>query len=300
MAVSKNQKLYSYLDQLSTQELEVLLQKEAEILSDDPNMAMYILEVMEKREGGLTEADKENTARAWEEFLADYATPEGDGLQLYPSDDAGDKSEAPAPEKSSRIKNRYLHIVRRLAVVAAMLACAFLLTACSVGGIERFFRMVGSWTAEVFTFENKYKGEVSEEVSATAIAQPEVANFDGMMEALAAYGISEQVFPVVANGFELSTIDVLTLGEEKVLFYALYDSSDHYMVHQAILHGEPGSMIFEKDDTEVVEYSHNSIVYYVYSNSNSHCVTWFSGNLECLIDSDLPKEELLELIDSIQ
>lgn len=299
MAVSKNQKLYSYLDQLSTQELEMLLQKDAETLDGDPDMAMYIMEVMEKREGGLEGVDKEDTARAWDEFLSDYATPEGDGLQLYPSDDIDAESAISVSKESTQTKKRCLHIIRRLAAVAAMLACAFLLTACSFGGIERFFRMVGSWTAEVFTFENKYKGEVSEEVSAAAIAQPENAKFDGMEEALAAYGISEQVFPVVSNGFELSTIDVLTLGEEKVLFYALYDSGDHYMVYQAILHGEPGSMIFEKDDTEVVEYSHNSIVYYVYSNSNSHCVTWFSGNLECLIDSDLPKEELLELIDSI-
>lgn len=300
MAVSKNQKLYSYLDQLSTQELEALLQKDAETLDGDPNMAMYIMEVMEKREGKLEGVDKEDTARAWEEFLSDYATPEGDGLQLYPSDDIDDKSVETVLEVSSQAKRRCLHIIRRLAAVAAMLVCAFLLTACSFGGIERFFRMMGSWTAEVFTFENKYKGEISEEVSAAAIVQPEAASFDGMVDALTAYGVSERVFPPIPSGYELSTIEVFTLGEEKVLFYARYENSDHYMVYQAILHSEPGSMIFEKDDAKVVEYSHNGIAYYVYSNSNSRYVTWFNGNLECLIDSDLPKEKLLELIDSIQ
>lgn len=300
MAVSKNQKLYSYLDQLSTQELEMLLQKDAETLDGDPDMAMYIMEVMEKREGKLEGVDKEDTARAWEEFLSDYATPEGDGLQLYPSDDIDVNSVETVLEASSRTKKRCLHIIRRLAAVAAMLVCVFLLTACSFGGIERFFRMVGSWTAEVFTFENKYKGDVSEEVSASAIVQPEEWNFDGMVDALTTYGVSERIFPPIPNEYELSTIDVFTLGEEKVLFYARYENSDHYMVYQAILHDEPGSMIFEKDDTKVVEYSHNGIVYYFYSNSNSRCVTWFNGNLECLIDSDLPKDKLLELIDSIQ
>lgn len=300
MAVSKNQKLYSYLDQLSTQELEMLLQKDAETLDGDPDIAMYIMEVMEKREGGLEGADKEDTARAWEEFLSDYATPEGDGLQLYPSDDVDVKSARTVSRESVQGKKRCLHIIRRLAAVAAMLACAFLLTACSFGGIERFFRMVGSWTAEVFTFENKYNGEISEEMSAAVIVQLEDANFDGMVEALAAYGISEQVFPVVSNGFELSTIDVFPLGEEKVVFYAVYECRDCYMVYQAILHSKPSSMIFEKDDMEVVEYNHNSINYFFYSNENSHCATWFIGNLECLIDTDLPEKDLLELIDSIQ
>lgn len=278
----------------------MLLQKDAETLDGDPDMAMYIMEVMEKREGGLEGVDKEDTARAWDEFLSDYATPEGDGLQLYPSDDIDAESAISVSKESTQTKKRCLHIIRRLAAVAAMLACAFLLTACSFGGIERFFRMVGSWTAEVFTFENKYKGEVSEEVSAAAIAQPENAKFDGMEEALAAYGISKQVFPVVSNGFELSTIDIFPLGEEKVVFYAVYENDEYYMVYQAMLYSKPSSMIFEKDDMEVVEYNHNCIAYYVYSNNNSHCVTWFNENLECLIDTDLPEEKLLELIDSIQ
>ena len=53
MAVTNNDGMYSYLDQLSTQELEDLLQKDMETADGgDPDMVMYILEVIEKREGG--------------------------------------------------------------------------------------------------------------------------------------------------------------------------------------------------------------------------------------------------------
>lgn len=48
MAVTNNDGMYSYLDQLSTQELEDLLQKDMETADGgDPDMVMCILEVIE-------------------------------------------------------------------------------------------------------------------------------------------------------------------------------------------------------------------------------------------------------------
>ena len=82
MATSKNNDMYSYLDQLSTQELEDLEAADG----GDLDMVMYIMEVIEKREGGVSEVNKKAAAQALEEFFNSYATPEGDGLQLYPCD----------------------------------------------------------------------------------------------------------------------------------------------------------------------------------------------------------------------
>lgn len=66
MAASKNNDMYSYLDQLSTQELESLLQKDAEAPDGgDLDMVMYIMEVIEKREGG---SDKEKPLPLWKIF----------------------------------------------------------------------------------------------------------------------------------------------------------------------------------------------------------------------------------------
>lgn len=85
MTKFKNKNSYSHLNRLSTQELEALLQKDIE----DPDggntdMVMYILETIEIREGGISEADRKATARALKEFFSIYAIPEGEGLQLYP------------------------------------------------------------------------------------------------------------------------------------------------------------------------------------------------------------------------
>ena len=99
MAVTNNDGMYSYLDQLSTQELEDLLQKDMETADGgDPDMVMYILEVIEKREGG---ADKEAATTALKDFFSTYATTEGEGLQLYPSGEAESIHVPLEPEKAS-------------------------------------------------------------------------------------------------------------------------------------------------------------------------------------------------------
>lgn len=170
MAVTNNDGMYSYLDQLSTQELEDLLQKDMETADGgDPDMVMYILEVIEKREGG---ADKEAATTALKDFFSTYATTEGEGLQLYPSGEAESIHVPLEPEKASHRKGSHKTILRKALLIAAALACAFVLAACSVGGFARFFQMVGKWTSEVFTFENAYKGEIPQEVG-TKAPQPQ-------------------------------------------------------------------------------------------------------------------------------
>lgn len=85
MDTFKNKNSYSHLNRLSTRELESLLQKDIEAPGGgNTDMVMYILETIEIREGGISEADREATARALKEFFSIYAIPEGEGLQLYP------------------------------------------------------------------------------------------------------------------------------------------------------------------------------------------------------------------------
>ena len=190
MAASKNNDMYSYLDQLSTQELESLLQKDAEAPDGgDLDMVMYIMEVIEKREGG---SDKEKAAAALEDFFSTYATPEGEGLQLYPSGEAESIHVPLEPEKASHGKRSHKTILRKALLIAAALACALVLAACSVGGFARFFQMVGKWTSEVFTFENAYKGKIPQEIGTNAPQPQEDVQYSRIEDALAAYGITEK------------------------------------------------------------------------------------------------------------
>lgn len=232
MAVTNSADMYSYLDQLGTQELEALLQKDAEDPDGgDLDMVMYIMEVIEKREGGV---DKTAAADALKDFFSAYATPEGEGLQLYPSGEAESIHVPLEPEKASRRKKSHKTILRKALLIAAALACALVLAACSVGGFARFFQMVGKWTSEVFTFENAYKGEIPQEIGTNAPQPQEDVQYSRIEDALAAYGITEKVVPTkLPEGLEIETVEVIPFeSNNSVNFCALYQSDTNYLMLQ--------------------------------------------------------------------
>lgn len=299
MAVTNSADMYSYLDQLSTQELEALLQKDAEDPDGgDLDMVMYIMEVIEKREGG---SDKEKAAAALEDFFSTYATPEGEGLQLYPSDNLGDKEAKSDPPKELQKARRRRLSLKGAGLIAAVLVCVFSLAACSVGGIGRFFQMVGKWTSEVFAFENTYDGDIPKVDGAELAAPLENAQYASMEEALAAYGITAKVVPTsFPEGFEVVTIDVSESEQgNSVKFCAVYQGGDHYLTLQVRQVFNLNMESFEKDADAVTEYVKNGIRHYFYTNMDSNCVTWFNGNLECIVDTDLPERDLISVVDSI-
>lgn len=299
MAASKNNDMYSYLDQLSTQELESLLQKDAEDPDGgDLDMVMYIMEVIEKREGG---ADKTAAADALKDFFSAYATPEGDGRCLYPGNDADDKEAKSDPAKVFHKSRHRKFSLRGAGLIAAVLVCVFSLAACSVGGIGRFFQMVGKWTSDVFAFENTYEGDIPK-VDGSELAAPlENAQYASMEEALAAYGITAKVVPTsFPEGFEVVTVEATRFeNPDFVKFCAMYQGGDHYLILQVRQILDLNMESFEKDRDAVTEYVKDGLRHYFYTNMDSNCVTWFNGNLECFIDTNLPEEDLTLAIDSI-
>lgn len=299
MAVTNSADMYSYLDQLSTQELEGLLQKDAEDPDGgDLDMVMYIMEVIEKREGGV---DKTAAADALKDFFSAYATPEGDGLRLYSSDNLGDKeAKSDSPKELQKARRRRLSL-KGAGLIAAVLVCVFSLAACSVGGIGRFFQMVGKWTSEVFTFENAYKGKIPQEIGTNALQPQEDVQYSRIEDALAAYGITEKVVPTkLPEGLEIETVEVILFeSNNSVNFCALYQSDTNYLMLQVRQLADQHDEKFEKSEGEVTKYTRDGIVYYFYMNMDSNCVTWFNGNLECSIGTDLPEGELTFIVDSI-
>ena len=299
MAVTNSADMYSYLDQLSTQELEALLQKDAEDPDGgDLDMVMYIMEVIEKREGGT---DKASATDALKDFFSVYATSEGNALRLYPGDDQDDKeAKCDFQKEFQKARCRKLSL-KGAGLIAAVLVCVFSLAACSVGGIGRFFQMVGKWTSEVFTFENTYNGDIPKGDGAEIAAPLENSQYASMEEALAAYGITAKVVPTrFPEGFAVVTIDVSESEQgNSVKFCAVYQGGDRYLMLQVRQVFDLNMESFEKDGDAVTEYVKDGIRHYFYTNMDSNCVTWFNGNLECVIDTDLPAEILQDAVESI-
>ena len=75
---------FAYLDHLSTEELEDILRADMEVSEGDTDLALYIMEVITKREDATSEESGNRTLKALQEFRAVYNTPEGAGQTLYP------------------------------------------------------------------------------------------------------------------------------------------------------------------------------------------------------------------------
>ena len=297
MATSKNNDMYSYLDQLSTQELEDLLRKDMEAADGgDLDMVMYIMEVIEKREGGISAADKKAAAQALEDFFNNYATPEGKVLQLYPCDTLPNA----ACMQNEHKEKTHSFSARSIVLIAAVLICVFSLVACSTSGIERFFQMVGKWTSETFTFEEQSSENTSEHNNtSTQNNSPKDMSYKTIEDALIAYGITAKVVPSIPSDFAVVSVEAIQLNNEDTLLYSTYSNdTDQYITLQIIIHSMPESMTFEKDGTEVSEYTHNGTTYFLYNNNCSNCAAWYLGNLECAIDTNLSQEDIIYMIET--
>lgn len=84
-----------------------------------------------------------------------------------------------------------------------------------------------------------------------------------------------------------------------VKFCAVYQGRDHYLILQIRQISEVNTESFEKDSYDVGEYVKDGIRHYFYTNMGSNCVTWFNGNLECSIGTDISKDDLIAVVDSI-
>lgn len=118
---------------------------------------------------------------------------------------------------------------------------------------------------------------------------------------MAAYGITEKVVPTkLPEGLEIETVEVIPFeSNNSVNFCALYQSDMSYLILQIRQIASQHDEKFEKDEGEVAKYIRDGIPHYFYENVGSSCITWFNGNLECVIDTDLPKDCLIAVVDSI-
>ena len=102
------------------------------------------------------------------------------------------------------------------------------------------------------------------------------------------------------EGFEIVAVEVNRFeNPDFVKFCAMYQGGDHYLILQVRQILDLNMESFEKDSDAVTEYVKDGLRHYFYTNMDSNCVTWFNGNLECFIDTNLPEEDLTLAIDSI-
>lgn len=281
---------YADLDQLSTARLMEILKIDAEAAGlNDPDMILYILEVIRTREedqpSGLF--PEMNVDQAWHEFQAYYNITEGDGDSLYPETPAEEKPCA-EPEGKRRPRRagpggRYL---RRVGLVAAVMAVLFagMVTAQAMG--VDIFGALARWTDETFHFE---------------AAAPEVNT--ELTDALRACDMDTALMPTWSpEGFVAGEPKCTELRSKTYIDVTFTRADGQFYSVQIARYASPEGVSigsYEKDDGPVEQYASNGRLVYIFSNLEHNTAVWSDGVFEVSIVGDLSQEELKQIFDSI-
>lgn len=279
-------KKYIHLDQLSTQKLEDILRADLELQeSSDPDMVLYIMEVIEKRENGKSLENRADAERALKEFHELYNASDDVDQLLYPANTDSDKPLRRSEMSTPQTKNH--HFLRRLFISAAAVAIIAIFLVPPALGYETFSEMVGRWTESAFYF----------------IRKDSIGSFNNpWKEELDAYGIPVSVLPTkIPEGFELQKWDV---DEQEISgnirFSACYTKDDMYFLILVTRYSRPLSLKIEKDGTKVEEYQVGDTTYYLFENLQDHVAAWHVDTLECTLYGNISTDDLKMMIDSIE
>lgn len=284
--MSDKQKDYSKFDQLSTEELEILLKNDFESdETSDMDAVLYIMEVMARRKQEAGE--NPDAKQAWKSFNENYRH---NTHAVW--EEAEDEAEIP-PKPVSRKRKRIPVWFRVLGVAAVV---AFVVSFTSIAKDAQSFNLwqiVAQWTSETFGF--------SQDVSNTQDTPEngESKQYNTLQEALDAYDIKEQVAPTwMPKGYILESVEV-TESPQIVYFAASYRSKDKYiLVKIKDVQGEDGGA-FEKDDTPLEIFEEHGITHYLMSNLDCEVAVWTNGKNECSISAPVSRDELKKMIQSI-
>lgn len=282
---------YAYLNGLSTPQLENILRADMDSSGDgDIDMLLYIMELIEQREGGKSPENAADTQRAKEEFDRIYHTPEGTGHSLYATEDS-DKSETAhvlvdSAHKSVTFAHGFRRI-RRIGLIAAITVVVMLgiMVIAQAAGLD-VFGAIARWTDGSFSLGTiRYKSAVDVPNDTTATTPPlapedETAlinsEYTSIQEALDACGITEVAAPTwIPEGYSFDGVDILYDPDGAFWLLSGGYIKENRAVNIEIEHydDEPHGQI-EKNDAPVETFTINGITVYLLENNNNNAAVW--------------------------
>lgn len=284
---------YDYLNNLSVEELERLLQVSRELhRADEDEYIDAIAEVMIRKEKERPTGRLPDVDQAWEEFQTQYDTPEGKGLSLFPDDENADMGVSSEKQPTAK-KPRAMRIWKCLAAAAILVVCITAILPPALGYVN-IFEMLGHWNETVFHFAlpgqefEPPADEVNDE-------------YESLQAALDANGVTAQLAPKIPAEYEATDVCVTRYPKsERIDYNALYEAGERSITVYIIQRETPTqARAHEKDETPVQIYAANGIDHYIFENNGRVSATWCFDVFECSIQADMSEEEVKELIHSI-
>ena len=161
------------------------------------------------------------------------------------------------------------------------------------------FGFFAHWTDETFYFSGGTSQ--TQQTKSYPLAIGESAEYESLEEALSEF----QIDSVLAPSWYPEGIGALTVSADVsadgMRIYAVSDSENPFVslsISDFDTEVGPPSVI-EKDGSTVTPYEAGGCVHYIMSDGKWCKATWIVDNLQCIVRSNIPEDEMLKIIDSI-
>lgn len=279
-------------------ELEDLLNAAAQ---DTPADESYIASLeaailrleTEHPSGRLSEPDK-----AWERFRKML-----NGRDSGQFDLSGEEKNLKAfISKDSRHQPYRPRRLGRVLLAAAIIIVMVTLLLPTVLGYRDIFHMVAQWTDGQFRFTAQEYGSPE-----TAQENRVTENLTPLMESLEEYSLPLSFAPTwFPEDRHLYDVQYRETDYGKTFFTAVFtDENDERLVYFKLVkssqdkEGASHSLIWEKDDGEVIEFLCGGIVHYIITNCGSVGAHWYVGQFEAAVFGDISMDETKAIVESI-
>ena len=260
-----------FLKELSTSELDRMLQAELRKETIDDDLVRLVLSVLEDREQDYPVEINEEIAAAAEKFGNSIVAP-----QIAPA-----RKKWPPVLKAASIL-----------VVVGMLLFALPQAAHA----ESFFDLLARWTESVFEFFNPAEDRDEQPEYVFKTDHP---GLQQIYDAVEEMGVTDPVVPMwMPEGYELIEHKVMDFGEKKNFQFALRKGESTIMLSLIIHDGNIAVDVY-KDEVGATIYEYNGVTHYVLSNLERQIATWNIDGAVCSVSVDCQEDILIDIIKSI-
>lgn len=285
---------FSKFDRMSTETLNDIL-TQGFLLSDDEvysiDEIVYIAELVANRQKENPEYQGINAHESWSIFTKHYMPTTSDAKSLYDDSDKDAKidlvlsknaQKASSTDSKKHIRHHSLVRVGLIAAVLAALLLAFTVTSYALG--YNPWKYVATWTDETFGF--------SKNNSETAELQNEFDN----------HHIADFRAPTyLPEGFVQTDIESSDMGNHCYVFSYYSNGSSNDIIISFIQYFDNTHVnIYQKDDVEPEIVVNNKTTYYIMTNLGHNVIVWQHENCEYSVSSDICKEELFKIVNSME
>lgn len=259
------------LMQMSTPELDQMLQAELRKDTPDGDLVRLILNVLREREAGHNEEITPAAKAAWDKFANK------------------DHGRAQRPRPTARN-----WVIKAASVVAVV--CLLICVIPQEAKAESLWEKLARWTDSVFEF---FSPEEASEVHAEYVFRTDNPGLQAVYDAVSDMGITEPVVPMwLPDGYELveceKTSDLTKFG-----ICASFSDEKNILVLKIDSYTDQIWQEYHKDEAKVIEYEMNGRTFYAMHNIDNWVVICKKGNIEWYLSIICNEDELKKIICSV-